>query len=542
MKKTLSLIMILAVVFGLLAGCSKDTTTPTATPTPTAQSTPETSGGEVPTGPVLSDETLTIAINAEPATLMFGKGMANVPTEIAWCMYDPLFVWKDDGSVVPYLAESFEWIDDTHFRIKLREDVYFQNGDKLTAEDLLASNLLQRDLAATGTNIFNYDEFRVEDEYTLVYATKGVWVQAPERLAQSANTYSKKAIEHHNGADNSSLVPLMPLGTGKYQFKEWVQGQYIMLERNDNYWNQEALPYYKYIKFVFINDNAARALAVEAGDVDIAANLPTTVAAAYEGHDKVTNHYLDTKQIGVIVWNCNNPENPDSPLKNKKVREAITLLIDKAAFNALSAAGKGKYGETVISPYSIVYDPPAPGWEHKVDVERAKQLLAEAGYPNGFTLDYIAPPQYVAQGEVLQECLRKGGIELNVNQYEAPVFVSLRREGKYDIHFSSYNGLNYTENIRLCDGRISFAEVNGGYGYVGDEKWYEIADKCYSTFDIDERIKVYKEAQDHMKENFICLGTNTVIRLELMKAGLKPPIITAAGASGVDYTVVRPED
>lgn len=548
MKRLSTRVLSMILVFGLLAGCGQSSkTTGDADKNAGSGSSPEivetalVSGGQTSEGSgsggdtgQTSEETLTIALALEPASLMPASSVSKEELMIIDCMAETLFKWDaKSGEIVPRLAD-FEWIDDTHFRVTLKDGIYFQNGEELTTDDVLYTFQVKSSLSGGNYKSYNLDATKIEDKYNMVFETNGVWVQAPERFVQDEfNILSKKTLEAMGGTENKALMPVEGYGTGKYIFKEWVSGQYILLERNDNYWNKEEMPYYKNLKFVFVNDAAARAMAVESGDANVGSDLPTSQGNIYEGSDKVGLHYLDTMMTGTLFMNCSR-----GPLQDERVREAIWNLVDVNALNMLVGSGLGKTCETTISPYSIVYDPVEEGIVRQVNVERAKELMAEAGYADGITLEMTNMATQQAQGEIIQENLRQAGINVNITINETPTHFAWLREGNYDLTISNLSPMYYTENLRLVDGRNSTADVFGGANFK-DENFYPLLDKAYAAFDMDERIAAYKECQDYMKEHRVVVGTHTTVKLELVSAGLSAPGLTAMGYA--DYTMIRPQ-
>ena len=456
MKRKTALFMTAVLVLGLFSGCgnSNDATSPSGgSDTSGSESTASAGTGGAASGetgqPVTgtSDETLTIALTGEPATLMPSPSAVKEAGVVINCMAETLVKWDSStGEILPNLAD-YEWIDDTHFRITLKDGIYFQNGDELTTDDVLYTFQVKSELSGGNFTIYNLDATEIEDDYNMIFETNGIWVQAPERFCQdNFAILSKKTLEAMGGADCTELYPTEGYGTGPYTFKEWVQGQYILLERNDNYWNTENAPYYKNLRFVFVNDAAARAMAVESGDVDLAMELPTSQGAIYEGNDAVSVHYLDTMMTGGIYLNCER-----EGLNNELVREAIWNLVDVKALNQLTGNGLGKECQTTISPYSIVYDPEPEGTVREVNVERAKELLAEAGYADGLTLEMTCMAVQQPQCEIIQENLRQGGITVNLTVNETPTHFDLLRSGDYDMAITDLSPMYYTENLRLVD-------------------------------------------------------------------------------------------
>ena len=540
MKRKIALVLTCLMVAGTAAGCGKDTGT-TNDPNTSRNVESENPGDKDGGGNSGADSsesvdsgTLTVALALEPSTLMPTAAGAKENYMVMNCMAETLFKWDPDTGEIHANLGNFEWVDDTHFRVTLKEGIHFQNGEELTTEDVLYTFQVNSQYSAGNYEVFNLENTVMEDSYNMVFETKDVLVQAPERFVQESYfIFSKKTLEEMGGAESTDLYPTGGYGTGKYVFKEWVPGQYILLEKNENYWNTEDAPYYDQIKFVFVNDSASRALAVESGDANVGSDLPTSQAAIYEGSDTVAVHYLDTMQCGTIFMNTSR-----GPLQDERVREAIWNLIDVNALNQLAANGKGAMCETTISPYSIVYSPEAEGTTRQVDIEKAKELLAEAGYGEGFTLEMTNMATQQAQGEIIQENLRQGGIEVNITINETPTHFQWLREGNFDLTISNLSPMYYTENLRLVDGRIDSSVVYGGALYK-DDNFYPLLDAAYSAFDMDERIAAYKACQEYMKEHRVVVGTHTTVKLELTTAGLTSPKLTAMGYA--DYTEVHPE-
>lgn len=478
-----------------------------------------------------SDDTLTIALALEPDTLMPTPNSAKEGGMVIDCMCETLFKYNaETGEILPNLA-SFQWVDDTHFRVTLKEGITFQNGEVLTSEDVMYTFQVINELSPGRLSTIKLDATVVEDDYNLLFETDGTWVQAPEKWVQDDMVImSKKTLEAMGGAENTALYPSDGYGTGKYIFKEWVPGQHIELERNDNYWNKDDMPYYKTLRFIFVNDAAARAMAVESGDANVGSSLPTSQAAIYQDNPNVDIHYVDTQLTGVLFMNTGNEY-----LANEKVREAIYNLVNVEALNQLAANGQGVYCQTTISPYSIVYDEDST--PRTVDVEKAKALLEEAGYGNGISIQLTAMATQQAAAEIIQENLRQAGIEVEVTINETPTHFQWLHDGTYDMHIADLSAVYYTENLRLVDGRIPTSVVYGGANYQNEE-FYPLLDEAYNAYDMNERIAAYKACQDYMKEHYLVVGTNTTVGLELTSAGLSSPGLTGYGWA--DYTQVRP--
>ena len=552
MKRALCILLCLVMVLALAAcGSSQPASTqPASSDTQSSAAAPAEKPADVITGKdqnvvktISEDETLTVAIEAEPAFIMPNSGSAGNPTSyVTGCMNEHLYEYDvETGDCIPALAESLEWKDEKHYWVTLRDGIKFANGDPITAEDVAYSMILGINLSG-GSAVFNVDEIKAIDDKTVEIGLINAYVNgAQEALVRRGGAvYSKKALEQLGYPDNQLLVPdpNVPIGSGKFIFKEWVPGQYILLERNENYWDKDNMAYYKYIKFVFVSDAAARAMTVESGDADVASYITASMGAQYEGSDTVTPYYLDTGLAGCVLLNPDNPDHPNSPLRDERVREAIWLLIDAQALNDLGNAGRGTPCETLVSPRSWTYT--KIDVDRTVNVERAKELLAEAGYADGFELYATNIAPYKAQGEVIKECLRLGGIKWDAELEEIPSHFAGCRTGKYDILIRSYQCSDYFDALFNNDGRIP-PNVQVGNALYTDEivpGWEEILDACYYEQDKEKEKAAMAVAQQFMIDHHMCVGFCTTVRLELCRKGLSAPIVNGSGIC--TYQDIRP--
>lgn len=511
MKRSISLILAMVMLVALAAGCGKttDNTKTTDTEAANTENTEknQSTADDETTAPAgdLSDESIVVAITTEPGTLI--PDIAQPQTEasaiIQALMYETLFTSEyltltpREGSLV----EKSEQIDDTHFRLTLRQDVTFQNGDKLTTADVLYT--FQQGAAGVLSgeySIYDVPDFKIEDDYNIVFATVQPWAQGQERLAFEMFFIVNKSILEAAGGAQTTQQYLENAGTGKYLFKEWVAGDHITLTRNDNYWNQDALPYYKEIKFVFINDITARGMAVQSGDVNIAVGLDLANYKVYDADSNINTVRLEDNRTAVLFLNSG----MGGPLEDVRVREAVYWCIDKDALRQVGMSGFGEIQDTIISTAASVWDGVSPEI-YKPDYEKAKELLAEAGYNDGVTLKFRVYA-VTATISMIQEQLRLGGINVELEVAETPVHFAALSEGDFDLCYSLQQFAYYTEPVRCVDGtHYTYSDVRGGTGYKNAE-FAEITERCYLAIDMTDRKAAYADLQQHFRENFVSVG------------------------------------
>lgn len=528
MKKIIATLLVSMLVLSLMAGCGKsDTTKKSAAEAGTTEKAAERPSG-------LSDKTITVAIPEEPNHIIPGVLFeANTLKAVTRCIYEPM-ISSTYETLIPEedaLVTEIEQIDNTHVRLTLREGVIFQNGETMTTADI--QYMFEQGLLGAHANdkfqFFAPDQFVIEDDYHIIIALSRPWAQAMEMLSfGNFMVTSKSALEAAGGATTKAQY-IENAGTGKYRFKEWAPGEYIMLERNEDYWNKDNMGYYAGIKFVFITDANARALAAQSGDVDIAVEAPLSNYTVYEADSNIKVNTLADNKVNVLFLNSG----MGGPCEDVRVREAIYWLLDKEALRQVAGSGLGDICETIIHPKGPMSDG-IPVADKPVDVKKAKALLAEAGYADGLTLRF----RHYEENPVLpmiQEQLRQGGIEVEIIITERPVhFPEGLGKGDFDIYWSAQQFAYYTEAVRCTDGiTFGYGDVMGGCGYK-NEAYSEVANRCYTTLDLTERKEAYAELQKLFRENFVSIGVYSNSTLVLSRPEIEGITLFDVGATRLD--------
>ena len=520
MKKFLAVLVALILCVGLLAGCAggeDEAGAPDTDENPPEGQTPNENGEEDAEKPQeLSDETITVAIASEPNTLVPGVNfLGNTYATILRLIYEPLIVedYKTSEFFDTGLAIGWDSIDELSFKLTIREGVKFHNGEELTVNDIyyLIEQGAQGGMADY-FGIFDLPNCTIENDYNIILTTTEPWAQAKELLGYMFYLIpSKTALEAAGGAGVTSQY-LEKAGTGKYVFEQWTPGRNITLVRNEDYWDQENMGYFAGFEFVFISDSTARAMAVQSGDADVATECSVSDYELYNSDDTIQAELLEVNNPSVIYLNSGK----GGPCADVRVREAIYWLVDKNALKDVGNSGFGKLCDTIISPDSPMWDGIDESTDKIVDVERAKELLAEAGYGDGLTLK-LRSSSSTPVVTMLQEQLRQGGIDLQIELAETAVHFAALGEGDYDLYVSNVKFAYYTEGVRCTDGlRFDYSDVLGGCGYKNEE-YSEICARCYSTVDIDERKEAYADLQQYFRENFVSIGLYTSVSLTVTR-------------------------
>ena len=387
---------------------------------------------EDPANTEKTDETITIALASEPTTLApsLSGTAANEAQIVSSTLMDTLVRQdKVTNEITPGLATAWEWVDDTHCKFTLRDDAKCYNGDTLTAEDVAwCINDVWVALNATNDTGMFVAGAVADDEHTVTIEFN---LASPALLGMLSWTnfhvFSQADVEAAGGMEQATKTPF--IGTGRYRFVEWKTTEYIKVERNEDYWDPDYAGYFKEIVFKFIGEPASREANVESGDVDVAADMPVIQASAFAESDAVKTVLYNYGQNGHLWYNMTEGH----PTADINVRKAIDLALDFDNIAIVGTAGTAQAATGYIDFGSYYHNDTYTPEERAVDIDKAKELLAEAGYEDGLTLNttYLAETETVHA--VIKECLRQIGIDLVLNPTDVPTFVQTANSGDYDI-------------------------------------------------------------------------------------------------------------
>ena len=425
MKKGFVFLTILLLVSIIFAGCGGNTTA--SKTTNPATSTAITSTTVKPTTAVATPKrggTLRIIYDSSPT------GVIGYPVEIMGdggfapqlCI-EGLLKENNKGEISPWLAESYQLADDrTSMTYKLRKGVKFHDGSDFNATVVKWN--LENVIAAKQAP--NWSSVDIVDDYT-VRINLSKW-QNTMWSGFGASMISKAAFDK-NGID---WVRQNPVGTGPFKFVSYEKDATFTGIKNPDYWGKGAdgkpLPYLDGVKISFIPDSVTQESAMQAGEADMlvikhGSKVASDLAALGL---TVKSAAIDTS---VLIPDT---ANPDSPWANQKVREAVEYAIDREAIAKGMGYGYWKPAYQIPGSADLPYDPNF-SLGRKYDVEKAKQLLTEAGYPNGFTTTIIAAPASlnVDIPVAVQGYLAKIGITVDVQYPDAGKFTTDYWFGKW---------------------------------------------------------------------------------------------------------------
>jgi ABC-type dipeptide/oligopeptide/nickel transport system permease component/ABC-type transport system substrate-binding protein len=364
--------------------------------------------GAIPSGADAAG-TVTVGMQLEPPVLDPTANPAAAISEALYGnLYETLVQFAPDGSVLPDLAESWEIAPDgLSYVFHLRSGVRFHNGaafDAATAKFSLDRALAPDSVNPQRSRILAIRSVEAVDAHTLKLSLS----RRSGGLLQSLAWGSFAMVEPGSASGNGRA----PVGTGPYRFREWRRGDSLTLERNDGYWGGAAS--LSRATFRFIADPSAAYAALMAGDVDAFSNYPAPESFPQFAADRRFKVLVGTTESETVLG----LNNRRAPLDNRLVRRAIAHAIDRRAIIDGAMFGYGTPIGSHFAPHSPDYVDLTGTYPH--DVARAKSLLAQAGYPNGFSLTLkLPPPSYARRsGEIIASQLAAIGISVRIENLE----------------------------------------------------------------------------------------------------------------------------
>lgn len=379
---------------------------------------------------------LRAGMSADPSSLDPHKSTDTTTRNIFENVYDTIVAFDKDMNIVPALAERWETPNPRTYVFHLRRGVRFHSGDPFTADDVVFSINRIRD-PKTGSpyapNFEPLERMTVQDTHTVVFRLKEPTAPFLNTLARTfIGIMSRKALGESGDASKTIV------GTGPFKFVEFIPGQRLRIVRNGRYWKQ-GLPYLEGIDFIPFPDPVAQVMALRTGVADWIEYVPEADVERLRSDTNMAVVGGLGTNFRAVYFNTQRP-----PFDNVKVRQAIAWALDRQEIVDVALF---KVGGTVIRS-----GPLPPGhWAstdyspYRQDYNRARQLLAEAGFPNGFNAEMLVNSNFAmlrTPAEVVQKQLRPIGVNLTIRLDEWVSFIKSVREGNYSLTIMGTSGLS----------------------------------------------------------------------------------------------------
>jgi peptide/nickel transport system substrate-binding protein len=372
-----------------------------------------------------TSNTVVVALGVDPTTLDPMNHSEAAATVIANNLFDGLLERDADLNLVPLLAESYRSVNQTTWELKLRRDIRFHNGEPFDAESVKFSleRLIDPKLKLRGASAFTpLSHVEIVDPFTVRVHSKAGWPLLPAVL-----TIGQAAMLPPRYYRDKEMPYLQknPVGSGPFKFVRWVKDDRIELEANEQYWR--GVPRVKRLIFKAIPDDAVRMAALQSAEVDVAVNIPPHLATVISHHPKLfLSTAPSTRTIQLIYYTHQYDAQHklvgpySGPTADRRVRQAMNYALDVDQIIRSVLDGQGVRLALMLTPKHLGFEPTFKPIAQ--DLVRTKQLLTEAGFPNG--LDIVlnsSQGRFLRDREVAEAIggqLIKAGIRTTVRIHE----------------------------------------------------------------------------------------------------------------------------
>jgi len=397
---------------------------------------------------------------------------------------------SDDGKTIePCLADSFDISEDgLTYTFHLKKGVKFSDGTPVTGEDWVWTFLRARD---TEESIWNFslealEDATAPDDNTLILKLRESWAPFLSDVAMFNVFVQKKAYYEKVGQEAYSQKPI---GTGPYIVKEWERGEYLTLERNP-YYHIKGLPKTDQVKFVVISDSNTRLLQLESGQIDVATFIPFNKLEELENNPQTKVILFPSTAVKTVVFN-----HTEKPLDDLRVRLALEYATDKQALLEFILFGYGEVSTTYTTKGNLFFNSDIK--DRGYDVDKAKALLAEAGYSDGFETEFLLPsgnPVYEKLAVLLKEQWSKIGVKLNIVAMEAGLAKTSWRSMNYKISVHHWTD-DIPDPSQQCGRLFSPEKTNCLWTGWRNDRSNKLMKQGIRETDIEKREQIYKELQ-----------------------------------------------
>lgn len=446
-----------------------------------------------------SKDTLIVALPSDPANFDPNSDSIQMVHAMKRQIYEPLLARDYEGNLQPLLAESWEYEDDKTIIFHLRKGVKFHNGEELKASDVLFTYKRIMDevpAAKVAVSMIDFDKSEAVDDYTVKIVTKDVYVPQTAYLEWPlTGIFSEKSYKESNGDFTKA-----PIGTGPYKLVDYISGDSYQFEAFKDYWDT-GKPIMKKLIMRVISEAANRTIELESGGVDIIYEAPSTDIPRLEENKDITVYRDLSMNTNYLLIRTDH-----KPFDDVRVRQAVAYALDREAAVKTAYKGTGVTAYGFISPNVEGFAKDVTPYEH--NIEKAKQLLAEAGYPNGFetTFHTDTTRERIDISEIFQNQLAKIGIKCNVIAMEPVAYQAMFAQGQHNI---MVYGLTTTTGEGDKALRWYHSGHTTGQYFVNwkNPEYDAIIDEAAKTLDVEKRLELYKQAQQMLKDNCVIIPT-----------------------------------
>lgn len=474
-------------------------------------------------GSTLYGGKVVVVVPQDPDYLDPHLAVASGTSEMMFNVFEGLLKPNEKGELYPAIAESYELSEDgLTYTFKLRSGVKFHNGNPVTVDDVKYSfeRLMGTDTGKPLSAAFaNVGAVETPDERTVIVRLKNNDL--------SFMSYLTSAIIPKGYEDQNKK----PIGTGPFKFVEFLPSQRLVLEKNKDYY-VEGVPYLDQVEFRIMPDPEAALLAFKSGEIDMYPRIGDEKVEEVQGNANIVEGMQNMVQL--MTMNM-----AREPFNNLKVRQAINYAVNVDEIIEAVAFGRGTKLGSNMSPVMQQYFQDGLQDTYNQDLDKAKQLLAEAGYKDGFSTTISVPSNYkfhVDTAQVIAQQLKKVGIDIKIETVEWAVWLE-----------RIYKGRDYDMTIIGLTGKLDPHEVLVRYASDYKSNFYNYQNEAYDKLiksaqvetDQTKRIELYKEAQKILSQDAVAvyiMDPNFTVAMKKNLTGYKLYPLYVQDMSSIHYT------
>ncbi len=466
-----------------------------------------------PASAATENDTLRVAVTVFPNSLDLPMTSEGQAMNVCWQLYNSL-VWIDDtGTVVPALAESWTVSDDGQvYTFKLRRNIKFHNGEAFTADSVVFSwQRGCREKMQWSEKWTMAKAVTKVDEYTVKIETDG---PSPLLLRVMTDYWAMVPPKYITRVGEDGFLG-HPVGTGPFCFVEWKKGDRIVLKANPDYW-EKGLPKVKKLVFRPIPESTTRVAAIKTGEVDVVTRLSSEEMMSLKSSADIQGINYSVDRVFYITFN-NLTSGKGQPTESPLVRRAMNYAVDVDAIVEALFGGFAHPSTGFVTPGNLGYDKAIRPFGY--NPEKARQLLAEAGFKNGFKMDLACPvgayTNFEQVCEAVQGYLGDVGIQVELQQMESGKFWDMEAKKTLPPLFGDSWASACGEALPRLQGALG--GMNASFSAWSDPKIDGLLTAIGQTVDDKKRSDLYIELQRYMQDNppFIYLYEPTTFEATL---------------------------
>lgn len=429
-----------------------------------------------------------VRINDDPDYLDPHMATASISFQMILNMFEGLFAPETDGSLSPAVAEEYTVSDDgLTYTFNIRDNVKFHDGSPVTVKDVVYTfeRLMGTKTGQPLKGIFtNVESFEAKDDDSFVMKLK----EPDSNFLYSLTALQAAIIPAANEGKHNEK----PIGTGPFKFSGYNPGTSLVLEKHEDYW-QEGLPYLDKVTFAFQSDDQSALMTLLAGEVDLT-GVPAERLAEVEKDFNITKQNNNSSLI--VTFN-----QEKEPFNNLKVRQAINMAINKQDIIDSVFSGYATRIGSNMSPAMGDYYLDGLQDVYERDIDKAKQLLAEAGYPDGFKTTISVSSHndiYSKIAQIVVENMKEIGIDVEIEVVEWGIWLERIYFGR-DYEMTTIDLTGRPSAYEILNDYISTNEGENFFRFKNDEFDKVMTDVLKET-NQSKQIEMYQRAQEILTE------------------------------------------